>query len=541
MSVTAAGGLRARVLSLAGAWSPASTLGALLLAIAIVGGACVLEHNIELQVADEGFLWYGAWRTMLGEIPIRDFDSYDPGRYYWTALWLRLFGNDLLALRLAVAALHAAALYTSLVLLRRATRNPWLLSLAAVVIACWLFPRHKAFEPLIAILGVYAATRLIESPSPRIVFSAGIFVGAAAFVGRNHGVYLLVAFLAMLAWLHLPRGVRALSRDIVALGAGVLIGYAPMLALIAFAPGFASAFAEAFHTLLRNTPLPLFWTWDELSRGGPPFETVTLAALGCLQILAPAMYAYLIVCLIRDARRGAPTPPVVVAATFVGAVYLHYMFFRADIRHFAQAVAPLLIGWAALVAASPRGAHRRLTTVVALCFVVLTAVSVVPERPIVRYWMGAERYRTVMIKGRPVIVQPGVGRAISATAELASRLPPVEPVLIVPNWPVLYVLLDRRAPIRESYTLVPEDAERQRQIIRELAARDVRWIIVNDLGDNRRRAEYSFQHTHPLVWQHILSNYAPEPLAGAPKNYLVFRATLAAGGPPSDAIRMRHS
>jgi hypothetical protein len=133
--------------------------------------------------------------------------------------------------------------------------------------------------------------------------------------------------------------------------------------------------------------------------------------------------------------------------------------------------------------------------------VVLTAASVVLERPIVRYWMGEDHYRTVTIKGRPVIVQPGVGRAISATAELASRLSPEEPVLIVPNWPVLYVLLDRRAPIRESYTLAPEDAERQRQIIRELAARDVRWVVVNDLGDNRRRAEYGFQKTHPLVWQ----------------------------------------
>jgi len=71
------------------------------------------------------------------------------------------------------------------------------------------------------------------------------------------------------------------------------------------------------------------------------------------------------------------------------------------------------------------------------------------------------------------------------------------------------VLLDRRAPIRESYTLAPEDTERQRQIIRELAAGDVRWIVVNDLADKSPPDRVQLPEDHPLVWQHILANYAP--------------------------------
>ena len=42
-------------------------------------------------------------------------------------------------------------------------------------------------------------------------------------------------------------------------------------------------------------------------------------------------------------------------------------------------------------------------------------------------------------------------------------MPAGDSVLIVPNWPVMYVLLDRPAPIRETYTLVPERPERQRR------------------------------------------------------------------------------
>ena len=70
--------------------------------------------SLNLIPADEGFLWYGVLQTRAGEIPIRDFQSYDPGRYYWCAAWSFLFGGGILGLRASIAVMQAVGLFFGL-------------------------------------------------------------------------------------------------------------------------------------------------------------------------------------------------------------------------------------------------------------------------------------------------------------------------------------------------------------------------------------------------------------------------------------------
>ncbi len=58
----------------------ATWLVPLAFALLLVGAVFGWHGRLGLRLADGGFLWYGAVRAALGEIPLRDFQSYDPGR-----------------------------------------------------------------------------------------------------------------------------------------------------------------------------------------------------------------------------------------------------------------------------------------------------------------------------------------------------------------------------------------------------------------------------------------------------------------------------
>src|SRR5436309_2612638 len=67
---------------------------AILLGAAVSLTVFVLQWRYGFLWSDEGWLWYISQRTALGQVPLRDVFSYDPGRYYWSALIFRLTGSS---------------------------------------------------------------------------------------------------------------------------------------------------------------------------------------------------------------------------------------------------------------------------------------------------------------------------------------------------------------------------------------------------------------------------------------------------------------
>ena len=197
-----------------------TTRNLIVLSALLVALFFLLQGDVGFNLSDEGFLWYGTIQTALGQVPIRDFQSYEPGRYYWGAFWFKLLGSDgILTLRLSQAVFQFIGLTLGLLLLRRLFGSWIALTCAAIILLRWMVPTWKIYEPVILIAAIYFAVLLIEQPSVMRQLAAGIFVGLAAFFGRNHGLYCAVAYVLLtfyLSWTNdrrvLPTRLGALSR-----------------------------------------------------------------------------------------------------------------------------------------------------------------------------------------------------------------------------------------------------------------------------------------------------------------------------------------
>jgi hypothetical protein len=137
--------------------------------VVTVGSLLYWEGRIaHLLFWDEGFLWYGAQRVVLGEVPLRDFMSADPGRYYWSAAIMALVGeNGIIALRLAAALFQSIGLFFGLwVVIPAGGRTSALyIMLAAATLALWMYPHYKVFDITVSILLIAAFAFLLDQPS----------------------------------------------------------------------------------------------------------------------------------------------------------------------------------------------------------------------------------------------------------------------------------------------------------------------------------------------------------------------------------------
>lgn len=488
------------------------------------------QGNKGFNLWDEGFLWYGVQRVLIGEVPIRDFMAYDPGRYYWSAALVSIFGeNGIMSVRAAVATFQALGLFVGLLLVVERSEKPkgridivfWLISLATLVV--WMFPRHKLFDISISILLIGILTYLVSKPIPKRYFIAGVCVGLVAVFGRNHGVYGTIGSLGVIAWLSIKNSLGpGFMKAVFLWGTGVVIGFLPIILMALLIPGFAIAFWESVRFLFEhkatNLALPIPWPWTVNFAAASVGDAARGVLIG-LFFIGTLIFAVLSILWVTYRKfKEKSVPPTLVASAFLAFPYAHYAFSRADVGHLAQGSFPLLIGCLVVLASARPRIKWPLS--VALCGASFWVMHVFHPG-----WqcLASKQCVDVEIAGKALQIDPGTANDIALLRQLALQFAPNGQAFIVtPFWPGAYALLERKSPMWENYALFPRSESFEKKEIERIQASKPGFAFIFDLPLDGLD-ELRFKNTHPLITQYIINNFNTVSISQNPA-YQIYKA-----------------
>lgn len=480
------------------------------------------QGNKGFNLWDEGFLWYGVQRVLLGEVPIRDFMAYDPGRYYWSAALVSIFGdNGIMSLRAAVAVFQALGLFVGLLLVAQSEKTKgqidiifWLMIAATLVV--WMFPRHKLFDISISILLIGVLNYLVNKPTSRRYLIAGACLGLVAVFGRNHGVYGAISSLGIIAWLSIKNNSGpSFMKAVVLWGTGIVIGFLPVILMALLIPGFAIAFWESVRFLFEhkstNLPLPIPWPWT-VNFAAPSVGDAARGVLIGLFFIGTLIFAGLSIFWVVYCKfKGKPVPPTLVASAFLAFPYAHYAFARADVGHLAHGVFPLLIGCLVLLASARLRIKWPLA--VALCGASFWVMHVFHPG-----WQcrASKQCIDVEIADETLQIDPGTANDIALLRQLAVQFAPNGQAFIAtPFWPGAYAMLERKSPMWEIYALFSRSESFEQKEIERIKASRPGFAFIFDFPLDGRD-ELRFKNTHPLINQYILDNFDPMSISQNP-------------------------
>lgn len=495
---------------------------------------------------DEGFLWYGVQRVMRGEVPILDFKAYDPGRYYWSAGLMSLWGggDGIMALRRSVAVFQVLGLGVGTYLIARSanglvrreppvlqpsnvrlwrTENLLYLLLCAITIVAWMYPRHKLFNSTLGIVLIGVLAWWVHHPSRRRYFIAGIGIGLIAVFGRNYGVYGAIGSLGVMIWLAIKRqkDCPGFFKGGFLWTGGVIVGYLPLLLMMLLVPGFAAAVWGTIRYLFvqhaTNIPLPVPWPWRVSFTHTDVIGAARQVQVG-LYFIAIALGGVVAVAWVVWRKiREKPVTPVVVASAFLALPYAQYAYSRADVSHLAQSIFALIIGSLALLATKP--AKVKWPLAVLLCGSTMWIMT--GYQPGWRC-QSSSQCVDVEVSGSTLQVPASTAYNIHLIRQLAAQYAADgESFLVVPFWPGAYALLGRRSPTWEIYALRPRSMAFQEAEIDRIKAAQPAFVLVLDWPLDGKDA-LRFRNTHPLIFQFIEQHY--DPLRSPKAGYLLYKA-----------------
>jgi hypothetical protein len=483
-----------------------------MIAIVFVTLSFLLEGTFDFNVWDEGFLWYGSQRVLRGEVPIRDFQSYDPGRYYWAAIIMSVLRDDgILPQRIALHVCQVLAIttlnYTLLVdRSKLVLRDVLGLSLINLLIHVWLKPIYATFDMSVSICSISVLGYCSRKFEWKSALRVGCYFGFLVFLGRNHAVYFLFGWLLILLsqrpWTDTS---ASLVKIVAGTGLGVVIGLLPMIFLSLRHDGFLMAYIESMSELVRrqstNLPLPIPypWTIDYVSLGIRGGIQSTVYSLFFMTVFGLGIVSVpIIVFLKRMGNQNA----LFIGATALALPYAHYVHSRADIDHLARGIFPLIV--LAISVTFSLSIKRQVTVLI---------LAIVSSSWVMSYFHGIIDC-SLRLACKPVMIGKQKMFASKSSAEeieLLSKLVTIyskkqRNFAVFPFMCSAYPMYKLRSPLHDIYLLYPCNEHRQVEEIARFSNQRFSFVLISDI-DLDGKKELSFASTHNLLNEYISGHY----------------------------------
>jgi hypothetical protein len=463
---------------------------------------------------DEGWLWYISQRVAVGQVPIRDVFSYDPGRYYWSAGIFKILGRDGFFEQLLANYLFGilGLVVTYLAMSTVGVSRSWRITILALLAIVLGFPRHKIYEQTLSLVATAGITFVLASPEKlNRWFLYGIASGLAAFIGKNSGLYFGVAALLTFVFLRMSRVRLSVVRVLACVSGGILIGYSPMLLMAITLHGFASAFWHSV-VMTRNwswsMPIPFPWTSHALALHG--LDLAQWRAVSILCVTVPVTYVFIVWNGIRKRTQGEQI--LALGASLAGIPYLHHAFHQADFPHIAQGVVPFVV--AAGVSSYFLWVHERrrwsVASSAASCCLLLT--SWLPMEPLVQHLRSRARAPQSLAKidlgGRQFEVAVRQAEVMQVVQNIVRSCGSVGGSFFeAPYYPGMYAFLRTPSPTWDTDFFWPRNDRIQQQEIDALIQNRTSLLLINRDAMFDGHEWLKIDATNPRLAQYLFSTY----------------------------------
>jgi len=518
-----------------------------------------------MNLGDEGYFAYGVERIVHGQVMYRDFNrNYAPAIYYvFVPLW-RLFGPDLLLLRVVWLAFLCVTIGLTYLLVRPLVPR-WAALWAALVPLGLPPPIHKTFVPLAAITGLLICKRLADRNDRRAVFVAGVAIGIVALFRQEVGAFTLFIAALTLAVRAVSAGrasagaafasiVKKVFASWIVLGLGVLLVWVPVLALFAWAgairPMFHQLVIEAFEgNKGMGLPLPPLMS---IFQSSASHELRTKAALFHFPAAVILAGAFLII--VAALRRKISERHLLLGQWTVMAALMHVVLLqRADVHHlhqifplagltFAYLAGALASSWAAKRSRDARGVL--FSGMAAFVLVVWACVGLWALGAGAQNVIGLGHIRAQMRKVLPLgekrawVFLPKAEavafRRVLKSIREAAR--PGDAIFVGPYSPLLYFLTGCPNPTPFDAVLpgVFATSDAQERIVHDLDGANVRVIVILswpiDGSEEKRFPDYT-----PRIAAYVAQNFSLKDQIGI--RFVYVRKGTASAPTPEPAER----